>query len=109
MSQEKTELTKTDSEEKKKESFMPEEKKTGNSVPEEKTAENSAKTASEDKKTEFVHLHVHTEYSLLDGCMRIENMLDRCKELGMRAVAVTDHGNMFCAYHFYLEALLICR
>lgn len=104
MSQEKTELTKTDSEEKKKESFMPEEKKTGNSVPEEKTAENSAKTASEDKKTEFVHLHVHTEYSLLDGCMRIENMLDRCKELGMRAVAVTDHGNMFCAYHFYLEA-----
>lgn len=104
MSQEKTELTKTDSEEKKKESFMPEEKKTENSVPEEKTAENSAKTASEDKKTEFVHLHVHTEYSLLDGCMRIENMLDRCKELGMRAVAVTDHGNMFCAYHFYLEA-----
>lgn len=48
----------------------------------------------------FVHLHVHTEYSLLDGCMRIEKMLDRCRQLGMKAVAVTDHGNMFGAYHF---------
>lgn len=52
----------------------------------------------------FVHLHVHTEYSLLDGCMRIEKMLDRCRQLGMKAVAVTDHGNMFGAYHFYKAA-----
>jgi len=65
----------------------------------------SENIAVEEKKpVDFVHLHVHTEYSLLDGCLRIENMLDRCKELGMKAVAVTDHGNMFAAYHFYLAA-----
>jgi len=49
----------------------------------------------------FSHLHVHTEYSLLDGAIRIDRMLDKCQALGMEAVAVTDHGNMFGAVHFY--------
>ncbi|MFO8088692.1 MAG: DNA polymerase III subunit alpha [Desulfatiglandaceae bacterium] len=49
----------------------------------------------------FVHLHVHTEYSLLDGAIRIKQMLAKCKSLNMPAVAVTDHGNMFGAVQFY--------
>ena len=49
---------------------------------------------------QFVHLHVHTEYSLLDGSTRIDEMVKRCKELDMPAVAVTDHGNMYCAWKF---------
>jgi DNA polymerase-3 subunit alpha len=49
----------------------------------------------------FIHLHVHTEYSLLDGAIRIEQMLAKCKSLNMPAVAVTDHGNMFGAVQFY--------
>lgn len=52
----------------------------------------------------FVHLHVHTEYSLLDGATRIDDMLQRCKELNMPAVAVTDHGNMYCAWKFLKSA-----
>ena len=43
----------------------------------------------------FVHLHVHTEYSLLDGAARIEKLVKVCKEYGMPAVAITDHGNMY--------------
>lgn len=46
----------------------------------------------------FVHLHLHTEYSLLDGLTRIDEMLERCIEYNMPAVAVTDHGNMYCAW-----------
>src|SRR5687768_18494587 len=46
---------------------------------------------------EFVHLHLHTEFSLLDGACRIGEMLDRAAELKMPAVAVTEHGNMFSA------------
>ena len=42
----------------------------------------------------FVHLHLHTEYSLLDGATRIDDLLARCVEYNMPAVAVTDHGNM---------------
>ena len=53
---------------------------------------------------QFVHLHVHTEYSLLDGATRIDDMLARCKELNMPAVAVTDHGNMYCAWKFLKAA-----
>ncbi len=49
---------------------------------------------------QFVHLHLHTEYSLLDGATRIDEMVKRCKELNMPAVAVTDHGNMYCAWKF---------
>jgi len=49
----------------------------------------------------FVHLHVHTEYSLLDGAARIEKLTKMCKEMGMPACAITDHGNMYGAITFY--------
>lgn len=50
---------------------------------------------------EFVHLHNHTEYSLLDGCTRIEQLVKEAKDQGARAVAITDHGNMYGAIKFY--------
>jgi DNA polymerase-3 subunit alpha len=49
----------------------------------------------------FIHLHLHSEYSLLDGGNRIDRLVQRVKELGMPAVALTDHGNLFGAVHFY--------
>ena len=49
----------------------------------------------------FVHLHVHTEYSMLDGAARLPELTRRAAELGMPAVAMTDHGNVFGAYEFY--------
>ncbi len=49
----------------------------------------------------FVHLHLHSEYSLLDGGNRVDKLVSRVKELGMDAVAVTDHGNMHAAVQFY--------
>ncbi len=52
----------------------------------------------------FVHLHVHTEYSLLDGAIRIPNMLEKAWSLGMDSVAITDHGNMFGAVQFFDQA-----
>ncbi len=52
----------------------------------------------------FVHLHVHTEYSLLDGACRISNMMDRVKELGQTAIAITDHGVMYGCIDFYKAA-----
>ncbi|HZW07713.1 MAG TPA: DNA polymerase III subunit alpha, partial [Phycisphaerales bacterium] len=52
----------------------------------------------------FAHLHLHTEYSLLDGGNRVDKLLDRVKELGMKAVACTDHGNLFGAVAFYSAA-----
>jgi DNA polymerase III subunit alpha len=52
----------------------------------------------------FVHLHLHSEYSLLDGGNRVDRLVARVKELGMDAVAVTDHGNLFGAMAFYLAA-----
>jgi DNA polymerase-3 subunit alpha len=52
----------------------------------------------------FVHLHLHTEYSLLDGGNRIDRLIARVKELGMGAVAITDHGNLFGAVAFYQAA-----
>ena len=52
----------------------------------------------------FVHLHVHTDYSFLDGCARVDKLMARVKELGMPAVAMTDHGNMCGAIDFYNEA-----
>ncbi len=55
-------------------------------------------------KTPFVHLHVHTEYSLLDGAIRIGPLIDKTKEYGMDAVAITDHGNLFGAVEFYKKA-----
>lgn len=53
----------------------------------------------------FVHLHVHTEYSLLDGCARIKKLVALTKERGGTAVAMTDHGNMYGAIQFYDECL----
>ncbi len=52
----------------------------------------------------FTHLHVHTEYSLLDGAARIKDLLARAKELGMSSLAITDHGALFGAVDFYREA-----
>ena len=52
----------------------------------------------------FVHLHVHTEYSLLDGACRIKGIMDRVKELGQTAIAITDHGVMYGVIDFYRAA-----
>ncbi|MGN0552984.1 MAG: DNA polymerase III subunit alpha [Oscillospiraceae bacterium] len=52
----------------------------------------------------FVHLHLHSEYSLLDGACRIKDLVARAKELGQTAVSVTDHGNLYAAVEFYNEA-----
>ena len=54
--------------------------------------------------SEFVHLHNHTHYSLLDGLQKIGPMVARTKELGMDAIAITDHGTMSGAIDFYKEA-----
>jgi DNA polymerase-3 subunit alpha len=54
--------------------------------------------------SEFVHLHVHTQYSLLDGAIRIDDLLQRVSEYGMPAVATTDHGTLFGAVEFYEKA-----
>lgn len=45
--------------------------------------------------TDFVHLHLHTEYSLLDGACKIDNLIDYCKENAIDTVCMTDHGNMY--------------
>ena len=52
----------------------------------------------------FVHLHVHSEYSLLDGACRIGSMMDRVQELGQNAIALTDHGVMYGTIDFYRAA-----
>ncbi|MDO9379342.1 MAG: DNA polymerase III subunit alpha [Nocardioidaceae bacterium] len=52
----------------------------------------------------FVHLHVHTEYSMLDGAARLSEMFERTSELGMSSIAMTDHGNVFGAHEFYRKA-----
>ncbi|MCX7667503.1 MAG: PHP domain-containing protein, partial [Atribacterota bacterium] len=52
----------------------------------------------------FVHLHVHTEYSLLDGAIRIDELLNKVKSYGMDAVAITDHGVMYGVVDFYKKA-----
>ena len=52
----------------------------------------------------FVHLHLHTEYSLLDGACRIDGLMDRVKEIGQSAVAITDHGVMYGCIDFYKAA-----
>ncbi len=51
----------------------------------------------------FVHLHCHSHYSLLDGASRIPELVKRAKELGMNALALTDHGNLYGAIEFYRE------
>ncbi|HOX45692.1 MAG TPA: DNA polymerase III subunit alpha [Myxococcota bacterium] len=52
----------------------------------------------------FAHLHLHTQYSLLDGAIRLDRLFPRVQELGMQAVAITDHGNMYGAVDFYQRA-----
>ncbi len=56
-------------------------------------------------KNDFVHLHVHSEYSLLDGACRIGELVDRAKSLNMSSLALTDHGNMFGTIKFYEYAI----
>jgi DNA polymerase-3 subunit alpha len=53
----------------------------------------------------FTHLHLHSQYSLLDGAISLDNLLKHCKKLDMESVAVTDHGNMFGAIEFYTKAI----
>ena len=57
-----------------------------------------------DYKDKFTHLHVHTEYSLLDGSIRIKDLIRQVKDLGMDSIAITDHGAMFGVVQFYKEA-----
>lgn len=53
---------------------------------------------------DFVHLHVHTEYSLLDGSGKVKKLVERAKELGMKSIAITDHGAMYGCVEFYKAA-----
>lgn len=53
----------------------------------------------------FTHLHVHTEYSLLDGASKIPDLIGYAKELGMDSIAITDHGVMYGVVDFYQEAM----
>ena len=55
--------------------------------------------------SDFVHLHLHTQFSLLDGACRIKELIAKAIEFKMPAIAVTDHGNMFGAIDFYSEAI----
>lgn len=57
------------------------------------------------KHADFVHLHVHTQYSLLDGMIRLDDLFKKVREYKMPAVAMTDHGNMFGAIEFYERAI----
>jgi DNA polymerase-3 subunit alpha len=56
------------------------------------------------KKADFVHLHVHTTYSLLDSTLRLSDLFKKAKEYQMPAIAMTDHGNLFGAIEFYQQA-----
>lgn len=53
----------------------------------------------------FVHLHLHTEYSLLDGVGKISEYIEKAKSLKMRSIGITDHGNMFGAMEMYKKAI----
>ena len=55
-------------------------------------------------KPEFVHLHCHTEFSLLDGACRVDRLIDKASDLGFGSLAITDHGAMFGAINFYRAA-----
>ena len=71
---------------------------------EDETATAPIPTSCRDAGT-FVHLHVHTEYSMLDGATRLKPLCERAKELGMPAVAITDHGYMYGCAEFYQAAM----
>ncbi|HZO40541.1 MAG TPA: DNA polymerase III subunit alpha [Methylomirabilota bacterium] len=62
-------------------------------------------TGSSMQHSDFVHLHVHSEYSLLDGAAQLEKLVDRANELKFPAIALTDHGNLFGAIDFYNAAM----
>ncbi|HDM89796.1 MAG TPA: PHP domain-containing protein, partial [candidate division WOR-3 bacterium] len=53
---------------------------------------------------DFVHLHLHSEYSILDGAIKFPELMEKLRALGMKAVALTDHGNLFGAIEFYKYA-----
>src|SRR6202046_964300 len=63
-----------------------------------------AATRTTQRGDSFVHLHVHTEYSMLDGAARLKDMFAQCERAGMPAVAMTDHGNLYGAYDFWSKA-----
>ena len=65
---------------------------------------NTKNQSTANEQRPFVHLHVHTEYSLLDGAIRINKMLEKASSLNMGSVAVTDHGNMFGSIEFFSKA-----
>src|SRR5215213_6052610 len=64
----------------------------------------SSTNGSTTGRGDFAHLHVHTEYSMLDGAARLDDMFARTAELGMPAIAMTDHGNVFGAFEFWAGA-----
>ncbi|KKS23430.1 MAG: polymerase III, alpha subunit protein, partial [Microgenomates group bacterium GW2011_GWC1_41_8] len=53
--------------------------------------------------SDFVHLHLHSEYSLLDGLCKVDKLIAKAKEFNMPAMALTDHGAMYGAFKFYKE------
>ncbi len=63
-----------------------------------------ASAAASGRDGEFAHLHVHTEYSMLDGAARLDDMFAACAKAGMSAIAITDHGHVYGAYDFYKKA-----
>ena len=50
--------------------------------------------------TDFVHLHLHTEYSLLDGACKVDDLVDYCVKNDIKSIAITDHGNMYATLYF---------
>ena len=60
--------------------------------------------STEHHSRDFVHLHVHTDYSMLDGCARIDRLMERACDMQMRAISITDHGNLFGLFDFWNEA-----
>ena len=67
-------------------------------------SDDHAKNDGVSNSDSFVHLHVHTEYSMLDGAARLAELFARTAEMGMPALAMTDHGNVFGAHDFYRQA-----
>src|SRR6266567_699815 len=67
-------------------------------------AADPAGTAARGRDGGFAHLHVHTEYSMLDGAARLDDLFSACADAGMSAIAMTDHGNVYGAYDFYSKA-----
>ena len=60
--------------------------------------------ASPSSGDSFVHLHTHTEFSMLDGAARLDDLFTEAARMGMPAIAMTDHGNVYGAYEFWRKA-----